>query len=211
MFLVLAVAAYFLTASIARTPLGFSALLASLLVIATVACARINKESLADLGFSVSVRRLRELGFGFGVGSGLFAAIALISGLTPRASWRDAVSALVIVPCLFLAEELLFRGYAFQQILRLAGPWVAVGVTSAAFGAYHQLGAGVFLMPALGGLVFGYALVRSGGLALPIGLHWGGNWVQTLTAEATPRVGYVLVLVAMTLAVHLVPRDSRPA
>ena len=33
-------------------------------------------------------------------------------------------------------------------------------------------------MPTLGGLVFGVAMIRSGGLALPIGLHLGGNWVQ---------------------------------
>src|SRR5262245_35835202 len=210
-FLVLAVAGYFLIGSIARTPLGFSALFAALLLLATVACARINDENLADLGFSVSGRRLRELGFGFGVASGLFAAIALIFGLTPRASWRDAVLALVLAPCLFLPEELLFRGYAFQQIARLAGPWAAVALSAAAFGAYHQLGAGVFLMPALGGLVFGYALVRSGGLALPIGLHWGGNWVQALTSEATPRIPYVLALAVMALAVRLATRDPRRA
>ena len=210
-FLVLAAAAYFLTGSIARTPLGFSALLAALLLVATIVCARINKESLADLGFSVSGQRLRELGLGFGVASGLFAAIALISGLAPRASWRDAAFALVLAPCLFLAEELLFRGYAFQQIARLVGPRAAVVLTAAAFGAYHQLGAGVFLMPALGGLVFGYALIRSGGLALPIGLHWGGNWVQAITSEAMPRLPYVLTLGLMALAVRLVTRDARPA
>ena len=210
-FLVLAVAGYFLTGSIARTPLGFSALLAALLLIATIACARINKESLADLGFSLSRQRLHELGFGFGVASGVFAAIALIFGLAPGASWRDAAFVLVLAPCLFLAEELLFRGYAFQQIVRLAGPGAAVVLTAAAFGAYHQLMAGVFLMPALGGLVFGYALVRSGGLALPIGLHWGGNWVQALTPEAMPRVPYILALGLMALTVRLVTRDARPA
>jgi uncharacterized protein len=32
--------------------------------------------------------------------------------------------------------------------------------------------------PSLGGLVFGYALIRSGGLILPIGVHWGGNWAM---------------------------------
>src|SRR5262245_32760645 len=210
-FLVLAVAAYFLTGSLARTPLGFSALFAALLVVATIACARFNEEHLADLGFSVSGQRLRELGFGFGIASGLFAAIGLILGLIPRASWYDAAIALVLAPCLFLAEELLFRGYAFQQIARLAGPWVAVGVSAAAFGVYHQIGAGVFLMPALGGAVFGYAVVRSGGLALPIGLHWGGNWVQALTTEAMPRVPYVLALGLMALAVRLSTRDPRPA
>ena len=31
---------------------------------------------------------------------------------------------------------------------------------------------------ALGSLVFGMAFFRSGGMAMPIGLHLGGNWVQ---------------------------------
>jgi membrane protease YdiL (CAAX protease family) len=124
--------------------------------------------------------------------------------VTPRSrsSWHRACSS---------PEELLFRGYAFQQIVRLGAPGTAVVLTAAAFGAYHQLGAGVFLMPALGGLVFGYALVRSGGLALPIGLHWGGNWVQALTSEAMPRVPYVVALALMALAVRLATRDARPA
>jgi hypothetical protein len=43
-----------------------------------------------------------------------------------------------------------------------------------------------FLMPALGGLLFGWAAVRSGGLALPIGLHLGGNWVQASVAGFSP-------------------------
>jgi membrane protease YdiL (CAAX protease family) len=83
-----------------------------------------------------------------------------------------------------LVEELLFRGYVFGQLTALGSPALALIVTSAAFGAYHLIGKpywaiGAFFviaMPALGGLIFGYSLLRTGGLALPLGLHWGGNW-----------------------------------
>ena len=203
LFLALTVASYFVTGAVARTALAFSVILAILLAVATILCARLGGESLAALGFSVSRQRAFELGYGFGVGAGLFAAVALASGLRPGASWRDAMVAFLFVLCLFLAEELFFRGYAFQQLARIGGPWTAVVLSAAAFGAYHLLGAGVFWMPALGGLVFGYALVRTGGLALPIGLHWGGNWVQALTPERIPRFGYILALAVMALLVRV--------
>src|SRR2546429_4011318 len=68
----------------------------------------------------------------------------------------------------------------------MGGPVLALVVTSVAFGGYHLIGRpywamGAFFvvaMPTLGGLIFGYSLLRSGGLALPIGLHWGGNWAM---------------------------------
>ncbi len=44
-----------------------------------------------------------------------------------------------------------------------------------------------FLMPTIGGLLFAWAAIRSGGLALPIGLHLGGNWVQASVAVFGPH------------------------
>jgi len=46
-------------------------------------------------------------------------------------------------------------------------------------------------MPAIGGLLFAWSAVRSGGLALPIGLHLGGNWVQASVAVFAPHSGTV--------------------
>jgi membrane protease YdiL (CAAX protease family) len=44
-------------------------------------------------------------------------------------------------------------------------------------------------MPALGGVVFGWAAVRSSGLALPIGLHLGGNRIQASVLSFQPPFG----------------------
>ena len=164
-----------------------------------------------------------------------------LNGSTPV---RAALAGLVPVLCLFLGEELLFRGYAFQQLKRVVGPAVAVGLSAALFGGYHLLGSGDwamgaffrFLMPTLGGLVFGYALVRTGSLAVPIGLHWGGNWMQStvlglghapssdailimpLSAEQVrilsapdmlPHLPYMVALIVMTLLVWALPIRSR--
>ena len=43
-----------------------------------------------------------------------------------------------------------------------------------------------FLMPTLGGLLFGWAALRSAGLALPLGLHLGGNWIQSSVTGFAP-------------------------
>jgi len=40
--------------------------------------------------------------------------------------------------------------------------------------------------------VFGYALLRTGGLAMPIGLHLGGNWIQSSVFGLGREQGSVL-------------------
>jgi membrane protease YdiL (CAAX protease family) len=174
--------------------IGFGAVTSFLLLGATILCARLSRERLRDLGLDVSWRRLRELAMGFGVGTALFTAVALVLGAAAGGAWQlnrapnltNALGSLALVLSLLLSEELLFRGYAFQQIRRLSSPTIALIVSSTLFGIYHVVGTDYwamgavfrFLMPALGGAVFAYALLRTGSLALPIGLHWGGNWIQ---------------------------------
>jgi membrane protease YdiL (CAAX protease family) len=85
-----------------------------------------------------------------------------------------------------LAEELVFRGVGFRYLRAAVGDWPAIVLSALVFGGYHLIGsqnwgmglAFQFLGPAVGGLLFGWAAVRSEGLALSIGLHWGGNWIQ---------------------------------
>jgi hypothetical protein len=78
----------------------------------------------------------------------------------------------------------------------MVGSWPTLGVSSILFGIYHVVGSGMwgigtfftFGMPALGGILFGLAALRTGGLALPIGLHLGGNWVQANVLSFRPEV-----------------------
>lgn len=172
----------------------FAAVLNVLLLAATWVCLRRDGESLASLGLSLDASRTRELGMGFLVGALLFALIAVVSAFAVGTTWqfsgaaglRAAALGLPIALLLMLGEELVFRGYAFRQMVSGLGVRRALLLSGVAFGLYHVLGSGSwgmgwvfrFGMPALGGLVFGLAMIRSGGLALPIGLHFGGNWVQ---------------------------------
>jgi len=171
-----------------------AAIVGLLLLTATWVCLRLEGKSLRDLGLAGSRRTIRDCAAGFGLGAALFALIALAQGAMVSAAWSmhpaaslgAAASGLSAALLLLLPEELVFRGYAFRQLERISGRSGALLLSAASFGAYHLYGSGDwaigaffrFAMPFLGGLIFGYALLRSGGLALPIGLHWGGNWVQ---------------------------------
>jgi hypothetical protein len=49
-------------------------------------------------------------------------------------------------------------------------------------------------------LVFGYALVRTGSLAVPIGLHWGGNWAQSVLFGLGQPPGSTAAVWTMTVS-----------
>ena len=159
--------------------------------------------SLADLGIAMNRPRLRQLGLGFAIGSALFLGVIGAQTLLVGARWQltglsgalAAVTGLGLAFVLVLVEELLFRGVALRQLRIMYGDRAAILLSASLFGAYHlvqtdswAIGAVfVFLMPFLGGLVFGFAAVESDGLALPIGLHLGGNWVQAAIAGFAPN------------------------
>lgn len=82
-----------------------------------------------------------------------------------------------------MLEELMFRGYPFQRLVDAIGPWFAILVLSALFGAIHLgnpnaggvLSWGFFNTIAVGAL-FAYAYLRTRSLWLPFGMHFGWNF-----------------------------------
>jgi uncharacterized protein len=157
---------------------------------------------LSVLGLPLNRLRLHELAAGFVVSAALFLAVAAVQSVIVSAPWRfqggrgllAAIADLPLVISLVLVEELLFRGFALRTLRALCGDRAAIALSAVAFGAYHVVGTHYwamgavfqFLTPMLGGLVFAWAALRSGGLALPIGLHLGGNWIQTSVAAFSP-------------------------
>ncbi len=77
------------------------------------------------------------------------------------------------------AEEILFRGFAFQTLLASFGVWAAIVPGALLFGLLHWMNPGATLLGIVNtigfGAVFGYGCVRSRDLWLPIGLHFGWN------------------------------------
>ena len=172
----------------------FPVLVSAALLGVTWAALHMERDGLGSLGLLPTRRRAAEFGAGFAVASVLFALVAIVRAASVGATWtfdaasgaRAAILGLPLVFVLMFSEELLFRGYAFRKAEALWGAPAALVGSSLLFGAYHVVGSGgywgvgalfLFAMPALGGLVFGLAALRTGGLALPLGLHLGGNWV----------------------------------
>jgi len=174
-----------------------------------------RRHSWEDLGLAVSLRGLRELAGGVLGGAaialsvvgtlwclGWIVAVEAPAGSAARETWEPAWSYAVVI--LFLgaaAEELLFRGFALQQLIRASNVWVAVMGTSVLFGLLHAGNPGAsnigLVNTALFGCLFGFLLVRTRSLAVPIGVHFGWNF--TLVAVGVNVSGIRIKLAAMTL------------
>ncbi|HWS56784.1 MAG TPA: type II CAAX endopeptidase family protein [Pyrinomonadaceae bacterium] len=81
------------------------------------------------------------------------------------------------------AEEMLFRGYPFQTLLRSWPVWVALAPTSVFFALVHLGNPNVapgftVANTTLAGVWLAVAYWRTRSLWFPLGLHWGWNWAQ---------------------------------
>lgn len=83
-----------------------------------------------------------------------------------------------------LAEEIIFRGYVLQVLVRGIGPWAAVIPLGVLFGLTHDFNPGANALGLLNtagfGIAFGYAYLRSRDLWLPVGLHFAWNLTLVL-------------------------------
>ncbi len=127
------------------------------------------------------------IGIGGGVGAAclvLLPALAVGAAHLTRAPEGPASAGTGIFVMVLLAagatgEELLFRGYGFQVLLKAAGAWATIVPVGIVFGLLHSANPNASwfgLANTAGfGIVFGYAFLRSRDLWLPIGLHLGWN------------------------------------
>jgi len=141
-----------------------------------------------------------------GIAAGFGAAILIIGGpvavgaarfeMTPEnpGSWSAAAFVTAILIFGAVGEELLFRGYGFQILLGSIGPVATLILTSLLFGWAHtsnQNASTLGIINTAGfGLLLGYAFIRSGDLWLPIGLHFGWNWI--LSVAGTNLSGFTM-------------------
>ena len=178
-----------------RATMGLvSAVFGGLLLCWSAFLLRQRGQSLGALGLPIKRSLLGMSGLGLLVGVAIYLVITALQATAVGAPWRfngltsvlDALSGLPVVASMVLAEELLFRGVGLLALRKVVGDRAALILSATCFGAYHLIGTDYwgmgavfhFGMPALAGLLFGWAAIRSGGLALPIGLHLGANWVQ---------------------------------
>lgn len=131
-----------------------------------------------------------HLGVGVALGAGtslLIVGVQLVCGwvkierVPNPESWTSTLSfGLIVLVVGAVGEELLFRGYAFQHLIRAFGPAVSILSTSLLFGWAHTANPSFtrvsMINTAMFGVVFGYAYWRTRDLWLPLGMHWAWNF-----------------------------------
>jgi len=132
------------------------------------------------------------LGILFGAGAAsLMLAAPLIAGtghLVTRSNsqftWPSLIFYLLALLIAAFGEEMIFRGYAFQLLIKKMGAFATILPVGVIFGLAHSGNPSASLLGVLNtvlwGILLGYAFFRSHDLWLPIGLHYGWNAVLPL-------------------------------
>jgi membrane protease YdiL (CAAX protease family) len=135
--------------------------------------------------------RSSGINMGLGLAGGIGAAVLVLTPPlalgaahfqpvdNPEAGVVTLIFTAAVLFCGAAGEELLFRGYGFQILLRNLGPYATVFPVGILFGALHSSNPSANYLGLANtagfGIVFGYAFLRSHDLWLPIGLHFGWN------------------------------------
>lgn len=148
----------------------------------------VERAPIAKFGVAFHQWWFRDLVLGIGIAAAMLTLVTLVNGafggvtMTWTASDAPAHSLLVTPIVLILSaaqEELVFRGYPFQVLVKGMGVWPAVGAMSAAFGLLHLRNPNATMIGALNtmlaGLMLSLAYLKTRSLWLPYGLHLGWN------------------------------------
>jgi membrane protease YdiL (CAAX protease family) len=161
---------------------------------ANMVCARWFEQGRPrDFGLAFDNTSGRNLGLGALLGAGSVATIAVGAITTGAAEFQHSPAAATAfgLPLFLLlgalGEELLFHGYLFQYLSRIANPIAVIAGVGILFGLAHLLSNNATplgaLNTALWGGVMGLAWWRSGSLWLPVGIHFGWNLGLALLGE----------------------------
>lgn len=180
-------------------PLLIAAILAS-----TLAMMIFESRGLNDQGFAWDGGSRFNLLIGAGLGIGgavLMITPCLIFGLAHfeiDPGTETSALAMVFTPFLLLCgaagEEILFRGFMLQYLMRGYGNWAGILGVGVLFGALHSSNPSASPLSLINtagfGMLFGAALLRSKDLWLPIGMHFG--WNATLPFLGVPLSGLTI-------------------
>lgn len=176
-----------------------------LLIMLSVLILLVEKKSSDTLGLVPTPKRMKYFFLGFLL-AGILSVMKIATETIVRSTiwetristhWTDVMHAGWKFFISVLTEELIFRGITLYLLLRISKERQAILLSSALFGFYHwfsyeMFGAGivpmlyVFAVTGLAGLCWAYAYVKSGTLLLPIGLHFGWNWISWFFTEKSP-------------------------
>lgn len=165
-----------------------------LLLLVSWSCLLLRRQRLADLGLAFDPRWWQQLLFGTAAGMAMMGLIAILMwvfsaatfGINPQFQATDLALGAYLLLLAAALEELLYRGFIFQRLLDGLGVWPTQLLFAAIFAAGHWDNPGLegsakvvaMLDLVLASLLFGLAYLKTRSLALPLGLHFGWNWVQ---------------------------------
>jgi uncharacterized protein len=167
-------------------------------VLAGVALLAMEGRPAAALGFAVAPSAPRESALGLALGAAVAGAVVLLMAALGGLRWAGeggtggewlagGAGALLFLALPAAAEEALLRGYPLQALAEAWGPWWALGLTAAVFGALHLLNPGVTVVAtlnvALAGLFLGVVYLRTLSLWWATGAHLGWNWAHGWIAD----------------------------
>lgn len=150
-----------------------------------------------SVGLRLNPRWAREFALGAAGGVALIGLTALLllgmGGFhwvrNPGGSLAGIAGGFLVFLFVGINEEVAFRGYPFQRLVRSMGPWPAQILLAVLFAAIHwgnpgirdaspALKAWTTLNIALAAVFLGLCYLKTRSLALPIGVHLGWNWAQ---------------------------------
>jgi len=180
-------------------------------IIGALAMAIFESRSLSDLGLHWREGTGRNLLTGIAVGAAgavLLIVAPVLAGLAhfepaPRASFSGGVAifTLALLFCGAAGEEIAFRGFPLQFLIRGYGAWISVVGIGILFGLLHGFNPGATPLSMANtagfGILFGVALLRSHDLWLPIGLHFG--WNAALPLLGVELSGFTIQVVGYRL------------
>jgi membrane protease YdiL (CAAX protease family) len=159
---------------------------------------RLDRRHAGALGVAWTSLTLRELGLGSLIGgSGILAAALLMIGTDSLrygaqagslGAWGlEAGRALIVLAPAAAAEELLFRGYAFQWATRATGPVTATLLGSAAFAAAHLSNPDLGVLAVINlfgaGILLSVAYLKTRSLWFATAVHLGWNWTMAVPLD----------------------------
>lgn len=172
-----------------------AAFLAAALAATWIATRLVNKKPFVAVGLAVNKDTMRDLARGCLLGWLMVTAIFGVEYLSDDVkvvaadvSFAEGLqmfaTGLTFFALAAMAEEVLFRGYPFQTLVRGIGVGPAVALMGVLFGAAHLRNPNAsnfaFLNTVLVSAVFCLAYWRTRALWLPFGIHFGWNFSQTV-------------------------------
>jgi len=151
-----------------------------------------DRRPLNSVGFQIDARAGLQFAAGLLLGAALIGAVFLVEAGAgwlrigrvlpfPRSLVHAAVWLIALLPAA-AAEEVMLRGYTFQALAEQWGGAAAALITAILFAALHGInphaGWGSFGGILVSGILFGAAVLVTGRLWLPIGLHVAWNLLE---------------------------------